>query len=255
MPIPRWLKTPVNCLQAIGLDRLRFLARVPRFMAEFLRFRRLSRRPDLPVRVRDLHPQLGDRTATTSFDAHYVYHPAWAARILAQTKPAEHVDISSSLTFCAMLSAFVPVRFYDYRPAALQLSGLQTGAADLTRLPFADGSIASLSCMHVIEHVGLGRYGDPLDAQGDCKALAELKRVLAPGGNLLLVVPVGRPRVCYNAHRIYSREQIERELAGLTLQQFALLPDSAQELIVDASSTLVSRQEYGCGCFWFKKEA
>jgi len=47
--------------------------------------------------------------------------------------------------------------------------------------------------MNVVEHVGLGRYGEPLDPEGDIKAMRELRRVLAPGGSLLFVVPVGRP--------------------------------------------------------------
>ncbi len=52
------------------------------------------------------------------------------------------------------------------------------------------------SCMHTIEHIGLGRYGDPLDAVGDQTALSELQRVVAPGGSLLIVVPVAT--ACFN---------------------------------------------------------
>src|SRR4029079_19803272 len=133
---------------------------------------------------------------------------AWAARKIRAQAPGRHVDLSSYLYFATLLSAFIPVDFFDYRPAHLQRSGLTTGSADLTRLPFADNSIASLSCMHTVEHVGLGRYGDPIDPAGDLKAMLDLNRVLARGGNLLFVVPTGRPRVVFNAHRIYSFDQI-----------------------------------------------
>jgi hypothetical protein len=136
--------------------------------------------------------QLQDATVQTEFDRHYVYHPAWAARIIKRIKPAVHVDISSSLHFCSVLSAFVPVKFYDYRPAKLELSGLTSEHADLVQLPFESNSIASLSCMHTVEHIGLGRYGDPLDYDGDLKAIAELSRVLAVGGNLLFCYTRGR---------------------------------------------------------------
>lgn len=71
---------------------------------------------------KDIYPCLNENSDTTPFDAHYIYHPAWAARIIARTKPAIHVDISSTLHFCSILSAFVPVKFYDYRPADLKLS-------------------------------------------------------------------------------------------------------------------------------------
>jgi SAM-dependent methyltransferase len=203
----------------------------------------------------DRYPCLNDRTGTTAFDAHYIFHPAWAARILAQTKPAEHIDISSAISFSATVSAFVPTRFFDYRPADLKLSNLTSEHADLFGLPFPDSSIPSLSCMHVVEHVGLGRYGDPFDPDGDLKAINELRRVVAEGGNLLFVVPAGRPRIMFNAHRVYAYEQVVSAFPDFELVQFALVPDSVGggELIIDASPHLVASQEYGCGCFWFRK--
>jgi hypothetical protein len=137
----------------------------------------------------------------------------------------------------------------------LHLGNLTSEHADLTRLTFPDQSITSLSCLHVAEHVGLGRYGDPLDPDGDLTAMRELGRVLALGGSLLFVVPVGRPRVCFNAHRVYAYEHILAAFAGLRLEQFALIPDSDRDggLLVDADPQLVARQEYACGCFWFQR--
>ena len=166
------------------------------------------------------------------------------------------MDISSSLYFCSLVSAFVPVAFYDYRPAALGLSNLSSGTADLMGLPFADRSVASLSCMHVVEHIGLGRYGEPIDANGDLRAMAELQRVLAPGGSLLFVVPVGRPRILFNAHRIYAHQQIVAAFAELQLVEFALVPDFPRiELVPDAPPALADAQTYGCGCFLFTRAA
>jgi hypothetical protein len=210
--------------------------------------------PRLPVRPDEINPQLSDRAAVTPIDRHYTYHPAWAARILAKTRPAKHVDISSILSFCAVVSAFVPVEFYDFRPAPIELDRLTTGAADVTQLPFGSDSIASLSCMHVIEHIGLGRYGDPLDPDGDFKAIGELVRVLAPGGNLLVATPVGRPRVEFNAHRVYDHEAFASYFRPLELVEFALIEERGDSgLIVAPSPELVRSESYGCGCFWFRK--
>jgi len=203
----------------------------------------------------DRYPCLNDRSSSMTFDRHYVYHVAWAARVIAALSPPEHVDISSSVYFSSILSAFVPVRYYDFRKPEIFLERLTPGQADLLNLPFCGNSIQSLSCMHVLEHIGLGRYGDALDYDGDLKAMAELRRVLAPGGSLLVAVPVGRPKICFNAHRVYACDQIIDSFRGLELNEFSLIPDSPQEggLIRHASKEQADRQSYACGCFLFRK--
>ncbi len=198
---------------------------------------------------------INEKTAQTEFDRHYIYHTAWAARILKKITPEKHTDISSSLFFSAICSTFIEMDFYDYRPANLILNNLTCGSADLMKLPFDDNSISSLSCMHTVEHIGLGRYGDTINPDGDLVAINELKRVLAKEGNLLFVVPVGKPKIIFNAHRIYSRDQILEYFNDLNLIEFTLIPESATDggLVNAPSNDLLSRQNYGCGCFWFKK--
>lgn len=201
-------------------------------------------------------PCLNDNTMETGFDRHYVYHPAWAARIVKYVNPKKHIDISSTLHFCSILSAFVPVEFYDYRPARLELNHLKSLQGDLLNLPFSSNSLESISCMHTVEHVGLGRYGDPLDYDGDIKAIDELKRVVAPGGTLLFVVPLGgKAVICFNGHRIYSKEMVLSLFSDMELKEFAFIPEDENDggIIVDPDHTLLSRQFYGCGCFWFTK--
>lgn len=228
-----------------------------RFRSDLALFRRLSqnvRRFPIPS-WKDCYPCAGEKTAQTDFDHHYTYHLAWAARTLARIKPEAHVDISSSLYFSTIVSAFLPVTFYDYRPAPLELDNLRCGFADLLSLPFDSGSIPSLSCMHVVEHLGLGRYGDPIDPSADVKAIDELKRVMAPQGFLLYVVPIGAPRIEFNAHRIYSYRQVIDLFADLELVEFALIPDfnDGTHLVPNASEELADLQHYGCGCFLFCK--
>lgn len=235
---------------------LRWRAR-RKFQRDFKRFSGLSGAAEKRFSLdwKDRFPCIGDDTSSTTIDRHYLYHPAWAARILAKTRPSEHVDISSYIYFSTLVSAFLPVRFYDYRPVALALDNLESGFANLVELPFVSGSIKSLSCMHVVEHIGLGRYGDALDPDGDIKAISELRRVLAPGGQLLFVVPIGQPKIEYNAHRIYGYDQIIDYFDGLILEEYALIPDSAEQggLIRGASASLSYEQKYGCGCFLFRR--
>jgi hypothetical protein len=226
--------------------------KMEKFKAQIGEFERADVNKRLSLRKEDLFPCLNDATETTGYDHHYINHPAWAARIIRKYGPEKHVDISSTLAFCSMLSAFIPTEFYDFRPADLMLSGLTCGQADLTNLFFESGSVESLSCMHTIEHVGLGRYGDPIDPEGDIKAIGELKRVIALNGSLLIVTPVGKPRIQYNAHRIYSFEMIREYFREFELLDFSVILDNGQ-FINDADPGLVAKQAYGCGCFWFKK--
>ncbi|MBG0799977.1 DUF268 domain-containing protein [Methylocystis sp. H4A] len=202
---------------------------------------------------RDRMPALWENSATTVFDAHYIYHTAWATRTVLKLKPARHVDISSTLYFCTTISASVPVNFYDYRPAPISLDGLSCGRADLTQLPFADSSIESLSCMHTIEHVGLGRYGDAIDPIGDLNAAAELTRVVKPGGHLVMVVPVGNPRICFNAHRVYNFAQITKMFERFSIIDTALVTDNG-EFHLNPVPEEFDSQAYGCGCFLLHKK-
>ena len=224
-----------------------------KFQEDYRHFLSLDQNPKLHASVDDQKACLNDSTENTEFDAHYIYHPAWAARIVKMIDPEKHIDISSTLNFCAILSAFIKTEFYDYRPAILNLDNLTSGHADLTDLKFQSNSIESLSCMHTIEHIGLGRYGDPLDPEGDVKAINELKRVVKLGGSILFVTPVGRPRIMFNAHRIYDPNMITKFFDGFKLREFSLVKDD-HSFEPNASMETALMQEYGCGCFWFIKE-
>lgn len=226
----------------------------PFILMDWLTYKRLNATPRLSAKIKDVYPCVQDKTAHTSFDRHYIYHTAWAARKLAETKPDLHTDIGSSLYFVGIAAAFVPIRFYDFRPPDLNLSNLQVLPGDLLHLPFAEHSLHSLSCLHVLEHIGLGRYGDPLDPQGDLKAAAALAKVMATGGNVLIVVPVGEPKVRFNAHRIYSKEMVESMFSPLTLREFTLIPGENGSPIYQASEDRVAQERFGCGCFWFVNE-
>jgi len=224
----------------------------PFILFDYLKYRSVDKNSRFIIKLKDFYPQIKDKTITTHFDSHYVYHTSWAARKVKEINPVFHTDISSSLYFSGITSAFVPIKFYDYRPAKLKLSNLESLPGDLMKLPFENNSINSLSCLHTVEHIGLGRYGDPIDPSGDLRAIMELKRVLAEEGSLLFVTPVGKPKIEFNAHRIYSYEMIMEMFEGLKLVEFSLITDSG-DFIEKANPDIVKEQKYGCGCFWFKK--
>lgn len=220
------------------------------FLSERRRFERMPGGGKVPWR--DLHPCLHEKTATTSFDTHYFYQDIWAFRKIARSGTLEHVDVGSKVDYIGFLTAVTKVTFIDIRPLEAQLENLVNLPGSILSIPYPDGSVVSLSCLHVAEHIGLGRYGDPLDPLGTAKACAELRRVLAPGGNLYFALPVGKPRICFNAHRIHSTVQILRYFEGLTLREFSFVDDGGG-FTVNADRTVADSAKYGCGLFHFTK--
>jgi SAM-dependent methyltransferase len=226
------------------------LVYLPRFIGHWMKFSRLSK--DDRLRVIDAYPNLCDWVSSTPFDPHYFYQAAWLARQLACTPPAKHLDIGSDVKLIGTLSGFVPTEFMDFRPLDAALPGLECTRGDILALPMADDSVKSVSCLHVVEHIGLGRYGDPIDPDGSRKAIAELERVLAHGGRLFLSVPVGRERVCFNAHRVFATKTIVALFGKLDLVSFSLV-DDAGRFWPDCSPDRANGLDYGCGMFVLEK--
>jgi SAM-dependent methyltransferase len=124
------------------------------------------------------YPCLNDKGSTTPIDIHYFYQDTWAAKKIFELKPKNHYDIGSHAKTISILSQFIPITMVDIRPLPIVLPNLKFIKADVTNLPFRDNSIDSISSLCVIEHIGLGRYGDKIDAFGSEKAISEIKRVV-----------------------------------------------------------------------------
>ncbi len=205
------------------------------------------------ITVKNMYPCLHDKTSSTLFGSHYFYQDIWAFKHVLNSKTKHHVDVGSRLIYVGMLSAIAKATFIDIRPLNANLKNLKSEYGSILEMPYPDNSIASLSCLHVAEHIGLGRYGDPLDPEGTVKATKELTRVLAPRGDLYFSLPVGKPRLCFNAHRIHSPEQILEYFGDLKLLEFSGVDDKGNFLEnIDPSE--LANQDYACGMFWFRKE-
>jgi uncharacterized protein DUF268 len=240
----KWLSPVASPAQAIH-----GLAAFPRY---FLDWRKYSRLGGDKLSVAHAYPQLHDNTSNTAIEAHYFNVNGWAMRRILAAGPVQHIDVGSQSMFVNLLSAVVPVVFVDYRPVVADMTGLWNCGADILKLPFADNSIQSLSCLHVAEHVGLGRYGDPLNPAGTRLACAELARVLAPDGNLFFAVPVGKPRVCFNAHRVHLPETIVEYFRDLRLIEMSGEHDDGR-FVEHVRPAEFNSSEYACGMFWFRK--
>jgi hypothetical protein len=118
----------------------------------------------------------------------------------------------------------------------------------------------SVSSLHAIEHFGLGRYGDKIDYLGHLQGLDNIYKMLRKGGKFYFSVPIGRQRIEFNAHRIFSVKYLIELLEDrYRIDSFSYVNDEG-DLIRDAP---LSTQEvennyscdYGCGIFELTKKA
>ncbi len=206
------------------------------------------------LRLLDLWPILTDNVEQSSYDSHYTFLNYWAFQKINQSRFPEHVDVGSQISFVTLLSIIKPVTFVDIRPLEIDIAGITSVKGSILSLPYADGSINSLSSLHVLEHIGLGRYGDPIDPKGTALAIRELSRVLAPGGDLYVAVPTGASRICFNAHRILNPVEVVNAFSteSVTLKSFSVVTDEVRFLI-DVNPADFVVQLYACGMFHFTK--
>ena len=163
-------------------------------------------------------PCLSDNLDHTPLDPTYFFQDSWAAKKIYEIKPKHHYDVGSSAKTIGILSQFVPITMIDIRPIELELENLYFQKGSILELPFKDNSLESISSLCVVEHIGLGRYGDPLDPFGSEKAIEELKRVLKVEGVILFSVPVDdENKIYFNAHRAFTRDYILELFRGFEL--------------------------------------
>jgi hypothetical protein len=211
-----------------GFDPLRMLASLrslPHFISDWWKFRKgfSGKISWMPC----LHDRYEEGGTTKS---EYFWQDLLVARKIFQANPKKHVDIGSRVDgFVAHVASFREIEVFDVRPITAQIPGVVFKQADLMRgIEIASrGYCDSLSCLHAIEHFGLGRYGDPIDSKGHHHGIANMALLLQPGGKLYLSAPIGKERVKFNANRIFDPSNLVSlaENNGLALQQLIVISD------------------------------
>lgn len=210
----------------------------------------------------DLEAQAGlnDRVGIT--DHHYFHQDLLVASFIHKNNPEIHIDIGSRIdSFVAHVAAFRSIIIMDVRELPAigheQISFIQADLMDPANV--TENITDSISCLHAIEHFGLGRYGDPIDPQGHIKGFDNIVRMLQPGGMMYISFPIGRSNeVHFNAHRVFHPKDIfnwSESSRQLELQRFDYVDDGgAIHKNVDLFNHEIS-VTYGCGIYSFRKKS
>lgn len=180
-----------------------------RYVGDRKKFRSMADSSEWPM-TGDL-PILTEWNESSGSLGAYFFQDQCVARWIHEAEPIRHVDVGSRIDgFIGSLSVFREVEVIDIRPQPQAVHHVKFHQLDLTQdLPATWIECTdSLSCLHTIEHFGLGRYGDTIDPQGHLKGLEQLKRMVKPGGLFYLSTPIGPQRIEFNAHRIFAPETV-----------------------------------------------
>ena len=198
----------------------------------------------------------------------YFWQDLSVAQWIASAGPAKHVDVGSRVDgFVAHVASFREIEVFDVRPISNHIPRVIFKQADFMQsatgadLEKSGGYCDSLSCLHALEHFGLGRYGDPIDVKGYEKGIANLAKLLKPKGRLYLSTPIGRQRVEFNANWVFNPQTIIRtaHANGLHLIELHTLNTSGTGLLqidlVEPNLNNLAEQHYNLGIFIFVKSA
>lgn len=228
---------------------------LPRYLRDLFHFRsNYTGRIELSPCLTDWYEEGG---ATKN---EYFWQDLLVARMIFSDSPNKHIDIGSRVDgFVAHVASFREIEVFDIRPITMQIPGIVFKQADLMNpLTNMQGYCDSLSCLHALEHFGLGRYGDPVDPQGFECGMANMAKLLKQNGLFYLSVPVGIERVEFNANRVFDPRLII-SLANknsLKLSELTVIKaggDIQKSELDERSIYCLASERYALGIFVFQK--
>jgi SAM-dependent methyltransferase len=256
----------LSLTRLVGVDPVKgflTLRRLPRFFSQRRAFRSLVEAAGLSGSWREgkLYPCLADdidESGTAS--GAYFHQDLYVAQKVFADAPRRHIDLASRVDgFVAHVASFRPIEVIDIRPLSISLPNITFRQANLMELPPDLRECAdSVSCLHALEHFGLGRYGDPLDPDGHRKGFDNLAAMVKPGGRLYVSVPIGPQRYEFNAHRVFAIGTVlEMSKSAFTLEHFSYVDDRGDMhrdvAITDELLRTNAGCIWGCGIYVLRK--
>lgn len=257
-----WLRTVFSFVGQFGLDISRLsksLKGLPWFLRDLSLFRKQLLHEQEGFGITRYYPCLTEKQSESGFTkGHYFQQDLLVARKVYAANPFTHLDVGSRIDgFVSHLAVFRQVIVGDIRPMTSNIPNVSFAQLDLMADIKTDmiGRWPSISCLHALEHFGLGRYGDPIRADGHLLGLSNLAKMLEGKGRLYLSVPIGRQRIEFNAHRVFAVGYLLKlfDKYGLKVDVFSYIDDEGN--LHESADTMKVPESlnFGCGIFELTK--
>lgn len=259
-----FLKKIIYVFEIFGFYPIKFfssLLSIPSFLIDY---KKISSQLNSNYDFRSIkfNPCLSDKFETSgTASGHYFHQDLLVASKIYKNSPIKHIDVGSRVDgFVAHVASFRKIFILDIRPLKVKIENIEFMQADLMGSidQQYESSCDSISCLHALEHFGLGRYGDPVCANGYLMGFNNLVKILKLNGKFYLSVPIGPARIEFNAHRVFSISILLKMFEGiLRLDNFSYVDDSGSlhdNVVLD--SKLIDTNcncNYGLGIFEMTK--
>lgn len=232
-------------------DSIRNFRSLIQYYSDFTKLVRQQEKSSLRFPFGRIYPCLADRYSESgTARGHYFHQDLLIAQKIFAHNPQIHVDIGSRVDgFIAHVASFREIEVFDIRDFPKHITNIKPFRLDLMEEIKEEliGYCDSLSCLHALEHFGLGRYGDPVNFEGFLIALKNINNIVRSGGKFYLSVPIGPQRIEFNAHRVFSVDYLVSLVSeNYKIDSFSYVDDN-EELFknVELSDEEISRN-FGC---------
>jgi len=245
-----------------GVPFFDLLRTLPSFLKDYNEIRLQAQQAGAIFPFGRIYPCIADRHDNSgTASGHYFHQDLLVANKIFINKPGKHVDIGSRIDgLVAHVASFREIEVFDIRDMNEQIQNIH-----FKHLDIMDGNAVShdycdsISCLHALEHFGLGRYGDRVDYNGHLLGWENIYKMLKKGGKCYFSVPIGKQRIEFNAHRVFSVEYLVNVMIGsrYKIDSFSYVDDNGdlvRDALLDERSVKSSFSlNYGCGIFELSK--
>jgi len=253
-----YLRIIHNTLCQIGLNLLKIknLIYVPLYIKSFFIYKKKLNSKNL-ISKNYFFPILGQHLEKSSkIIQHYFNQDLLVASYIFKNNPKKHVDVGSRVDgFVAHVASFRKIEVIDIRKNNFQFKNIIFKKKDITKIDktminYCD----SLSCLHTIEHIGLGRYGDQIDPIGHIKGFRNLIKILKAGGMFYVSFPISEQNTTYfNSERSFNPKEVLKWSEELKLIRFDVIDDNEKIFLNINLNKYNKKLKYGCGVYTFRK--